>query len=236
MALPKLNDTPKYNIDIPSTGNMVRYRPFLVKEEKVLLLAMESQQEDQILSAILDTIEACVVDDIDIHKLTTFDIEYLFTKIRSKSVGETSTVMIQCEHCQSDNEVIIPIDEIGVHREKEVPSVIDMQEGLQLEMKYPSYSEISKDPDIKSDDIGVQLFAMIRKCLKAILTEEERIDLSSEDPKEIDDFIESMSTAQFTKVREFVENIPVMSHDVKFGCTACGLENNQTLRGMQSFF
>ena len=236
MALPKLNDTPKYNIDIPSTGNMVRYRPFLVKEEKVLLLAMESKEEDQILSAILDTIEACIQDEIDVARLTTFDIEYLFTKIRSKSVGETSNVIVKCHVCEADNEVVIPIDEIGVHRDKEVSNIIDIQDGLQLEMKYPSYAALRTDADVKSKDIGIQLFAMIRHCMKALLTEEERIDLATEDTKEVDDFIESMNTEQFNKVREFVENIPVMSHDVIFECSSCGKENNQTLRGMESFF
>lgn len=235
MALPRLNDTPKHSVDIPSTGKTVRFRPFLVKEEKVLLLAMESKNEDDILASIVDTIEACVQDEINVNKLTTFDIEYMFTKIRAKSVGETATVNVPCSHCETENEITIPVDNIEVKRPKEVSNIIDLQPGIQVEMNYPYYKDISTDKSARAETAD-GMFALIRKCFSAVLTEDERIDMSEESPAEIDAFIESMNSEQFEKVKEFLDNIPAMEHDVTFECTNCQTHNTQTLKGMQAFF
>ena len=234
MALPKLNDTPKYSVEVPSMKKTVRFRPFLVKEEKVLLLAMESEEDDQVLSAIMDTIDSCVVDELDTKQLTTYDIEYLFTKIRAKSVGETTQVKLKCEACETENQVIIPIDDIKVVGE-EVDPIIELQPGMQLEMRHPAYYELKNDEHIQSGETAAATFAMIRHCLKAIKTEDEIINLKDESAKEVDEFIESMNTEQFEKVREFVETIPAMKHDVEFDCS-CGHHNKIELKGMQSFF
>jgi len=234
MALPKLNDTPKYSVDIPSMKKTVKFRPFLVKEEKVLLLAMESDEEDQVLGAIMDTIESCIMDDINITQLTTYDIEYLFTKIRGKSVGETTRVKLKCETCETENEVVIPLDEIKVIGD-DVDPIIELQPGMQLEMRHPAYYELKNDEHIQSGETAAATFAMIRHCLKAIKTEDSIINLKDEPTKDVDDFIESMNTEQFEKVREFVETIPAMKHDVEFNCS-CGHHNKIELKGMQSFF
>ena len=235
MALPKLNDTPKYSVDVPSMKKTVRFRPFLVKEEKVLLLAMESNEEDHILHAIMDTIGSCVVDELDIKKLTTYDIEYLFTKIRGKSVGETTTVNIACEACETNNEIMIPLDDIKVVDDGEINPEIELMPNMILEMRHPSYHELYNDPEIKDGATAAQTFAMIRHCMKSLKTEEENINLQAEDVKSVDEFIESMNTEQFELVREFVENIPTMKHNVEFDCS-CGHKNNIELKGMQSFF
>ena len=234
MALPKLNDTPKYSVDIPSMKKTVKFRPFLVKEEKVLLLAMESDEEDQVLGAILDTIESCIMDDINVMQLTTYDIEYLFTKIRGKSVGETTRVKLKCEACETENEVVIPLDDIKVVGD-DVDPIIELQPGMQLEMRHPAYYELKNDEHIQSGETAAATFAMIRHCLKAIKTEDNVISLKDESVQEVDEFIESMNTEQFEKVREFVETIPAMKHDVEFDCS-CGHHNKIELKGMQSFF
>ena len=234
MALPKLNDTPKYSVDIPSMKKTVKFRPFLVKEEKVLLLAMESDEEDQVLGAILDTIDSCIMDDINITQLTTYDIEYLFTKIRGKSVGETTRVKLKCEACETENEVVIPLDDIKVVGD-DVDPIIELQPGMQLEMRHPAYYELKNDEHIQSGETAAATFAMIRHCLKAIKTEDNVISLKDESVQEVDEFIESMNTEQFEKVREFVETIPAMKHDVEFDCS-CGHHNKIELKGMQSFF
>ena len=234
MALPKLNDTPKYSVDIPSMNKTVKFRPFLVKEEKVLLLAMESDEEDQVLGAILDTIDSCIMDDINITQLTTYDIEYLFTKIRGKSVGETTRVKLKCEACETENEVVIPLDDIKVVGD-DVDPIIELQPGMQLEMRHPAYYELKNDEHIQSGETAAATFAMIRHCLKAIKTEDNVISLKDESVQEVDEFIESMNTEQFEKVREFVETIPAMKHDVEFDCS-CGHHNKIELKGMQSFF
>ena len=234
MALPKLNDTPKYSVDIPSMKKTVKFRPFLVKEEKVLLLAMESDEEDQVLGAILDTIQACIMDDINITQLTTYDIEYLFTKIRGKSVGESTQVKLKCEACETENVVVIPLDDIKVVGD-DVDPIIELQPGMQLEMRHPAYYELKNDEHIQSGETAAATFAMIRHCLKSIKTEDNIINLKDESVKEVDEFIESMNTEQFEKVREFVETIPAMKHDVEFDCS-CGHHNKIELKGMQSFF
>ena len=235
MALPKLNDAPKYSVEIPSQNKMVRFRPFLVKEEKILLMAMESEDNDHILHAIMDTIESCVNDDIDVKSLTTYDIEYLFTKIRGKSVGETATVNLECEACQAKNEVRIPLDDIKVVNDKEVPSAIELAPGMILEMRHPSYHELYADPHIQTGETAAATFAMVRHCMDKLKTEEELINLQQESPEEVDNFIESMNTDQFEAVREFIEYMPAMKHDVEFGCE-CGHHNKIELKGMQSFF
>ena len=235
MALPKLNDTPKYSVKIPSTQATVRFRPFLVKEEKVLLLAMESDDTKDIVLAILDTISACVADNIDVKKLTTYDVEYLFTQIRAKSVGETTAVTIECESCKEKNQVTVDINSIEVHGLENVNYNILLSPDMELELKHPTYDDIINDPTIDEENPTETLFAMIRHCMKNLKTEEELINLENETPQSIDEFVGSMNTEQFESVREFVDNVPVMKYDIEFDCK-CGHNNKRELSGIQSFF
>ena len=235
MALPKLNDTPKYSVKIPSTQKTVRFRPFLVKEEKVLLLAMESDDTKDIVLAILDTISACVADNIDVKKLTTYDVEYLFTQIRAKSVGETTSVSIECESCKEKNQVTVDINSIQVHGLNNVNYNVSLSPNMELELKHPTYDDIINDPTIDEENPTETLFAMIRHCMKNLKTEEELINLENETSQSIDEFVGSMNTEQFESVREFVDNVPVMKYDVEFDCK-CGHNNKRELSGIQSFF
>tara|TARA_Y100001972_G_scaffold126273_1_gene179608 strand:- start:33 stop:740 length:708 start_codon:yes stop_codon:yes gene_type:complete len=235
MALPKLNDTPKYSVKIPSTQQTVRFRPFLVKEEKVLLLAMESDDTNDIMLAVLDTISACVADDIDVNKLPTYDVEYLFTQIRAKSVGETTTIGIECESCKEPNQITIDINSIKVEGLDQVKFNVDLAPNMQLELKHPSYNDIFNDPSINEEDLTETLFAMVRHCMKTLKTEDQIINLEEETVDSIDDFIGSMNTEQFESIREFVDNVPAMKYDAEFDCK-CGHHNKKELRGIQSFF
>ena len=235
MALPKLNDTPKYSVKIPSTQKTVRFRPFLVKEEKVLLLAMESDDTKDIVLAILDTISACVADNIDVKKLTTYDVEYLFTQIRAKSVGETTAVSIECESCKEKNQVTVDINSIQVHGLNNVNYNVSLSPDMELELKHPTYDDIINDPTIDEKNPTETLFAMIRHCMKNLKTEEELINLENETSQSIDEFVGSMNTEQFESIREFVDNVPVMKYDVEFDCK-CGHNNKRELSGIQSFF
>ena len=235
MALPKLNDTPKYSVKIPSTQMSVRFRPFLVKEEKVLLLAMESDDTKDIILAILDTISACVADNIEVNKLTTYDIEYVFTQIRSKSVGETTTVGIECESCKEPNQVKVDINSIQVQGLDKVNYNVSLSADMELELKHPTYSDIVNDPAIDENNPTETLFAMIRHCMKNLKTEDQLINLEDETAENIDDFIGSMNTEQFESVTKFVDSVPVMQYDVEFDCE-CGHHNKKALRGIQSFF
>lgn len=235
MALPKLNDTPKYSVKIPSTQQTVRFRPFLVKEEKVLLLAMESDDTNDIILAILDTISSCVTDNIDVNKLTTYDVEYLFTQLRAKSVGETTTIGIECESCKEANQVKVDINSIEVHGLDNINYNITLSPNMILELKHPTYNDIINDPAIDGENPTETLFAMIRHCMKNLKTEDQIINLEDETAESIDDFVGSMNTEQFESVRDFIDNVPVMKYDVDFDCK-CGHNNKRELSGIQSFF
>lgn len=235
MALPKLNDKPLYNLTIPSSGQSVRYRPFLVKEEKVLLLAMESQDVHQIFNAMNDTISACI-PDINVNDLTSFDVEYVFTQIRTKSVGETANVNISCEKCEAENEVSIPLSEIKVQGLDNVPDkVISITDDVSVEMKWPNFNELT-DKSISDTSDTDKVFTIIRNCMVAILTADERIMVKEETPASVNDFLESMNQEQFRKVQEFIEAMPRLEHDVEFECSSCSHINKHKLQGMNDFF
>lgn len=234
MALPKLNAAPKYEVVVPSTGQQVRYRPYLVKEEKILMLAMESQDQRQALSAIVDTIDSCVQDDLNTSDLTTFDVEYLFTQIRSKSVGETAKIMVGCQHCEAENEVTVKLDDIKVGNPEGLETKIQLTDDIALQMRWPSYNEIVEfDQDQNQTELT---FKMISSCIDTVLTAEEAIKMKDEPEAERMDFIESLSSEQFNKIRLYVEKMPKMEHSVQFECTECKKGNDITLSGISDFF
>lgn len=237
MALPRLNDNPQYELTIPSSGEKVRYRPFLVKEQKNLLIAYESQDRKQILSAMLNTIEACVVETLNLKKLATFDIDYVFTQIRSKSVGETSDIMVNCSECGHENEHQIKLDTIKVPIEKK-EMVIKITPDLSVRMKYPNYDFFLKSETLLSEESSQSdiLLALVVACLESVETEDERIDLSDETNEEILGFLESLTTEQFDKIGAFTLNMPAMEHDIEFDCIACQYHNVRKLKGLQDFF
>lgn len=235
MALPKLNDTPKYDIVIPSTNALVRFRPFLVKEEKVLMMAMESQDSKQILDTVVDTISACVIDDIPRNSLTVFDVEYLFTQIRAKSVGETSTINMSCSECEADTEVTVNIGDIVIDV-PEVETLIPLTDTISIEMKYPSWASLLGD-DINENQSAVDVtFRLIAQCIDAVITPDERILMRDQSVDEVNEFIEGMTQEQFTKVREFVESMPRMKKDIEYTCSSCQHNNKYTLEGLADFF
>ena len=233
MALPVLNDQPKYDVTIPSNGSVVRYRPYLVKEEKVLMMALESKDTQKALSAIVDTIESCVQDQIDTNVLTTFDVEYLFTQIRSKSVGETTKLNLPCSECGTPNEVEVNIASITLDVPK-VNKIVKITEDISLTMKYPFYKEIiNADIDqTKASDS----FKLIAKCLHSVQTKDENILVKDESESDIQSFLESLTSDQFIKIQKFIESMPKMEHKIEFTCIKCGHKNERTLSGINDFF
>ena len=233
MALPKLNGNPKYEMMIPSKQEMVRFRPYLVKEEKVLLIAFESQDTTQAMKAIIDTIEVCVDDKIDKKELTTFDVEYMFTKLRSKSVGERSRLNIECKECSEQNEVVVDLDAIEL--ELDNPSEkIELQDEVFVEMGYPSADVLMNMKEGLSQT--EQLFELIVWSIKNIMTEDENITASDVSKDDLRDFVDSMTGQQFKKVSEFVAKIPTLTQDVEFDCKKCKTNNKHTLSGFTDFF
>ena len=235
MALPKLNDKPKYELVIPSTGQTVRFRPYLVKEEKVLMMAMESEDQVSMFSAIVDTIEACVDGDINKHALASFDVEYMFVKIRSKSVGESITISPECNQCEERNELKISLDTLDV-KKPDAASIIELNEDISIQMKYPSYLSMLDKDILESKSTTHQTFAMILKCIESVMTEDENMAFKDETRESQMEFIESLSSEQFDSIRKFIESMPQISHDASYTCKSCGHRNDLVLKGMSDFF
>jgi hypothetical protein len=238
MALPRVNETLNFSMKIPSTGQRVKYRPYLVKEEKVLLQAFESQNLTSILETMCDTIEACldVKSKISVDDLATFDVEYMFTQIRASSVGESSDILLKCQKCEHENPVSIDLSTLEVTT-SEADKLIQITDDIAVEMKYPSY-KVLIDEDIKELDDGNadQIISLVAGSIVAVLTEDERIDVSKESPDEIKDFLNSLTATQFAKVAEFLQDMPQLSHDAEFDCQSCGEQNKVELRGLSDFF
>lgn len=234
MALPQINDIPKYELTIPSTQKTIRFRPFLVKEQKILLMALETQDQKQILNAVLDTMRSCIIEDIRLNNLTTFDVEYIFTKIRTKAVGETSTIALMCTECEEQNEITIKLDDINIDTSKR-DMKIPLNDIYTVKMKYPTYKE-TVDSEVNYESATEQLYSTMIACLDTLLTEDEQINFKDQPRKDVEDFLESLTGDQLQKIMDFVSAIPSLQHEGKFDCTGCGKENEYKLRGLQDFF
>jgi len=235
MALPRLNDSPQYELVIPSSGDKLNYRPFLVKEQKILMLAFESQDKKQILNAILDTIEACC-PNVEKNKLASFDVDYIFTQIRTKSVGETTTISATCE-CGHENDVVVNLDEAVLHNEH-TTDIIKLNSEYAIKMRWPSYHEIANNDVItsqsaKNTDI---VYETIKMSIDGIMTEDEFILLKDESAEEVDRFVNSLTTEQFNKINEYISAAPTLKYDLKYKCEGCEKEITKTLEGLQDFF
>ncbi len=235
MALPKLNEVPNYELVIPSTQEKVKFRPYLVKEEKVLMIAMESEDQIQILNAIADTIKTCVADNISTSKLTTFDIEYMFLQIRSKSVGEKINLTLKCGQCEAPNEVNINIDDIKV-KMPDVDKKIKLNNDITLEMTWPSFDSLLDKSIVDNESVTDQTFRLIVKCIDSVHKEEERIVFKDETMEDRLAFVESLNTEQFKMIQDYLQVMPSLKHNVHFDCESCSHSNDLTLEGFNDFF
>jgi len=236
MALPKINESPKYKVTVPSTGKQVFYRPFYVKEQKVLLMAMEAQDQELVLKAMVDTIGSCVEDDLDINTLATFDVEYLFTKIRAKSAGETSDITVKCAKCEHTNDYKVNLDNIKMDPPGDTPDVV-LNDKFTLKTRYPRYNSMLESFKGKEKVTVTDLmFSMSIGSLDKLLTEDEAINFDDETAEEKIAFLDNLNTDQFGKITDFVKTLPSLQHDIEFNCTECNHENKQTLSGIQDFF
>tara|TARA_B100000282_G_C31549777_1_gene406939 strand:- start:3 stop:719 length:717 start_codon:yes stop_codon:yes gene_type:complete len=238
MALPVLsNDKPMYEVQIPSTQETFKFRPFLVKEQKSLLIAFESKDNKQILTTMLNCIESCV-PGIDLNKLATFDLDYVFTQIRAKSVGEKSTILTKCIKCEEENKVEINLEDIKMEKAEIKSKVIPITDQINVQMKYPTYMDVLANPNISNDNSSEVevLFDSIRSCLYAVQSGDDNIVISQEPIEEVDKFINSLTNQQLEKITQFVSNMPTLAHKQKFKCEKCGHENTLALKGLQDFF
>lgn len=238
MALPKLNDVPMYTMTVPSTGKEVKYRPFLVKEQKVLMIASETQDKKLMMNSMLDTIEACVQDNINVKKLPTFDVDYMFMQIRGKSVGENVHLNITCSKCEEPVGFDINISEIKPPEIKSKLSVVKLTNEISVKLNYPSYTNMIQNDNIMNQENVNSEFILhyLLSCIESVQTEEENILMKDESEEDKISFIESLTTEQFDKLSKFVQTSPKIEHDINVKCEKCGEETKTKLEGIQDFF
>ena len=241
MTLPKIS-TPQYELILPSTGKSVKYRPFLVKEEKILLLALESQETKQITNAIKQVLKDCILTrSIKVEELPTFDIEYIFLNIRGKSVGESVDLIITCsDDGVTEVPVKIYIDEIQIQKDESHTTDIDLGEGLFLRMKYPSLDQFIKSNFDFSEEKTIsnidESFEIIASCMDIVFNSDDSWAAADCTKKELKDWIETMNTKQFKMIENFFETMPKLTHTIKVKNPKTEVENEVTLEGLSSFF
>ena len=237
MPLPKIS-APSYELVIPSSKRKIKFRPFLVKEEKILILAMESQDSKQIANAVKDVISHCILSKgIKVEKLSTFDIEYLFLNIRGKSVGEELEIMVTCpDDKKTQVPTMINIDDIKVQMNDDHSPDIKLDDEYSMRMKYPSMDEFIKT-NFATGDVNVDdTFQLISSCIDQVYSEDESWTAADCTKKELTDFIESLNSKQFKDVEKFFETMPKLSHTIKVTNPETKVENEILLEGLQSFF
>jgi len=238
MPLPTIA-TPTYELELPSTGKSIKYRPFLVKEEKLLVLALESEDNKQISTAIQAVLKSCIkTRGVKVEQLPTYDIEYLFLHIRGKSVGEDIEVNLICP---DDNETTVPvtigIEDIKVQKPKGHSNQIKLDQNLMMELKYPSLDQFVKNNfDFEGGSQVDQSFEVIAGCVDKIYTEEEVWSTSDFTKKEVVNFLEQMSSKQFKEVENFFETMPKLSHEVEITNPKTKVKSTVVLEGLSSFF
>jgi len=246
MPLPRVN-TPTYELTIPSSGKKVKYRPFLVKEEKLLLMALEDGAPSTMSKAMKDIISACTEDEVKLKDLSPFDIEYFFLQLRGKSVGDVLNLTfpkpynLECgeknKDCNESCAIEIKIDDIMMDSSKIKENKIELSDSIGIKMNYPQFETLQKfggitDENATSNDI----FKVITECIEYVWDGDEIYKAKDSTKKELDDFIESLSSVQFQKIKEFLEGMPTLRHTVEWKCPKCEKEAPLLLEGIDAFF
>ena len=238
MPLPKIA-TPTYELDLPSTGKSIKYRPFLVKEEKVLVIALESEDTKQITNAIKAVLKNCVLTKgVKVETLPTFDIEYLFLNIRGKSVGEELEVNIVCpDDGETNVPIFINLDDIQVEKDDDHTNQIKLDDDLMMEMKYPSLEQFIKNNfDFEDGNQMDQSFELIATCIDKIYNEDEVWATADCTKKEVKEFLESMNSSQFKEIEKFFESMPKLKHTIEVTNPKTKVKSEVVLEGLASFF
>ena len=236
MSLPKIN-APEYRLNIPSTDEEITYRPFLVKEEKLLLIAHETGDEKATFSAIKELIKGCVVQDLAIDMLPMFDIEYIFLNIRAKSVGEIAKLKIICPDDEKTTvDVEVDLTKINIQMDEKHDARIQLTDNIGILMSYPSLDIVQEHAVLGTEQPVEQLFIMVAECIYQVWEGEEVQDASDFSWKEKMEFIESLSHSQFEKIQEFFETMPALKHEIKVTNPNTKVKSTVVLQGIQSFF
>lgn len=239
MPLPKIS-TPTYELELPSTGKKIRYRPFLVREEKILIMALESEDTKQISNAIVQILSDCIATKtVKVSELSTFDIEYLFLNVRAKSVGETVEVNVTCpDDGETQVKMELNIDDIKVQKDPAHSNIIRLDDNLSMKLKYPSleqFVENNFEVNESESDVNKSL-SMIISCVDMVYDQEESWSAADCTKKELEEFIEQMNTKQFKEIENFFVTMPKLSHTIKVTNPNTKVESEIVLEGLASFF
>lgn len=229
MALPKL-ETPTYELILPSTEQKVKYRPFLVKEYKILLTALESDAEE-IYKIVTDLVDVCTFNKLKVKELPNFDIEYLFINIRAKSIGEKTSLTLTCNNCENKIDFELDITQAEVKRNSEHTTKILITDTIGLEMRYPVFEEIASIYENFNSD---KIVEMLSSCIKTVFTDEQQYTEYTKE--ELVEFVNSFSKSQFEQLEKFFVTMPKITQTVEQDCSKCGSKNEVKLEGLQNFF
>jgi len=236
MSLPTIV-APNYELTVPSTGKKIKFRPFLVKEEKILLLANETKDQDQILSAMKQIVSNCTFNEVDPEEAATFDIEYIFLQLRAKSVGESVEVNIKCTKCDTPIPVRVELSEIQVIKEKNHTNKIAISDTMGLVMRYPNFKALQI---LQSSGGNAQnpteLLEFVATCITSIYDNSQIYEGKEHTTNELVEFIENLPQGAFAKIMDFFTKMPVVSKDIVCECSKCKAVNKVTLKGAQDFF
>ena len=231
MALPEIA-TPTYTLTIPSTKKKVKYRPFLVKEQKILILAMENEDQEQILDAITNTIKSCLITKVDMATLALFDIEYLFLQIRARSISEEIEMRVTCgDDGETTVDVKFMVDDVKVNFPKGHTNIIKLDDNLTIEMQYPDLDYFAK---INFMDEKVDEYELVAKCIKRVYVGED--DFTSDSLDESKEWVEGLTNNQFEKIQSFFETMPTLRHVLKVKNPKTKVVNEVVLEGLSDFF
>ena len=239
MPLPKIT-TAEYELKLPSSGKTIKYRPFLVKEEKILILSLESQDNKQITNAVKQVLKECVITKgVKIDQLPSFDIEYLFLNVRGKSVGETIDLLVTCgDDGETEVPVTISIDEITISRSDDHSPDVELSDGYTVKMKYPSLSQFvdSNFGELEGKDVVDKSFDMVASSIDMVYNDEEMFSAAECTKKELKEWVESLTSAQFAKIEKFFETMPKLTHTLEVVNPNTKKKNTVLLEGLSDFF
>ena len=240
MPLPTIT-TPTYELKMPSSGKKIKYRPFLVKEEKILIIALESRNQIEITNSVKDVLKKCILTKgVDVDKLPTFDIEYIFLNIRAKSIGEDIKMTVTCpDDGVTEVPVTIYVDEVKVSKPKNHKTDIVLDDKMTLRMKYPSLNQFVENnfsTGDKSEEVVTKTFKVIADCMDTIYTEEDAWDVNDYSPSERLDFVEKLSSKQYKEVEKFFATMPKLSHTFEVINPNTKQKNSIVLEGLADFF
>lgn len=235
MALPIIA-TPKYELTIPSNGKKVNYRPFLVKEEKVLLLANETKDQKQIINAMRDIITNCTFGEVDVKSLATFDIEYIFLQLRAKSVGETIDVKVKCKKCENPIPLTVNINDITIKKEEGIQNNIRIADNVGVIFVYPNFDALQKLETKETTQKTEELLNFMASCIESIYDQKQVYPAKDHTQKELVDFLENLPQSSFVKMMDFFNKMPYISHTVDTKCEKCNHQETLVLKGAQDFF